>query len=92
MSDASERGEAMGMAAASVASALSELLRRIRLILVAVGEPGVCKGCGAAIYWLQHANGKRAPYTPEGLNHFADCREAARFRSRKKSTCDSSGK
>ena len=54
----------------------SNLLR----LLNAVGDRGFCKGCGAAIYWVQHKNGKKAPYTQDALNHFADCPKAKDFK------------
>lgn len=56
----------------------------IRLLLAQVGEPGKCRGCGADIYWVVHRNGKRAPYTPHGLNHFADCPAAQNFKVKAK--------
>lgn len=58
----------------------TELLRRITLLLSLVGDQSICKGCGAGIWWVQHRNGKRAPYTSEGLNHFIDCPQAQRFK------------
>jgi len=58
-----------------------ELLRRIKKLLSLVGSQGKCKGCGAEIWWVLHlANGTRAPYTAEGLNHFATCIKAKEFR------------
>ena len=49
-------------------------------LLKAVGENGWCRSCGADIFWLVTKNGKKAPYTPMGLNHFADCASADRHR------------
>lgn len=61
-----------------------ELLRRIKKLLSLVGSQGKCKGCGAEIWWVPHlANGTRAPYTAEGLNHFIDCPDAAQFKRKK---------
>ncbi len=51
-------------------------------LLKQIGEPGTCKGCGAAIYWVQHRNRKRAPYTASGLSHFADCPAASKFKTK----------
>lgn len=45
-----------------------------------IGDEGRCKGCGVLIYWVKHKNGKAAPYTAEGLNHFVDCPAAKEFR------------
>ena len=53
-------------------------------LLKNVGDRSTCSGCGAEIYWVHHKNGKRAPYTPAGLNHFIDCPKAAQFSTRKK--------
>jgi hypothetical protein len=58
----------------------TESVKRLLALLQAVGDPGKCKGCGVPIYWVLHRNGKRAPYTLNGLNHFADCPAADRFR------------
>lgn len=58
----------------------ADLRKRIGALLSNCGTPGTCKGCGAQIYWLQHRNGRNTPYTPEGLNHFADCPQAKRFK------------
>lgn len=60
-----------------------QLMQNIRRLLDQIGERSTCKGCGQAIWWVQHRNGKRAPYTPAGLNHFADCKAAAQFRKDK---------
>ena len=57
-----------------------EAIERIAALLKNAGQLAKCRGCGADIYWVRHANGVRAPYTPEGLNHFADCPAAGTFR------------
>ena len=57
------------------------LLSNINILLSHVGDLASCRGCGKAIFWVRHKNGKRAPYTPEGLNHFADCPQAKDFKS-----------
>lgn len=41
---------------------------------------GECKKCKAIIYFVTHKNGKQAPYTLEGSNHFADCPAAKDFK------------
>ena len=48
-------------------------------LLKQIGEPGICKGCNAAIVWVTHKNGKKTPYTLEGQSHFADCPAAKEF-------------
>jgi hypothetical protein len=43
----------------------------------AVGaDAGKCRSCGRAIWWVVTKAGKRAPYTVDGTNHFADCANA----------------
>ena len=39
-----------------------------------------CRGCGASIAWAVTANRKYAPLDPSGVNHFATCPRADRFR------------
>lgn len=51
-------------------------------LLSQVGDHGICKGCKAEIYWVQHRNGKRAPYDPDGVNHFATCPQAHHFKTK----------
>jgi hypothetical protein len=52
-------------------------------LLKAVGDEGRCKGCGAAIYWIKHRNGRRAPYEAStGRNHFIGCPNAADFKKK----------
>jgi hypothetical protein len=48
---------------------------RTLLKLIAV-EVRTCKLCPATIYMVQHNNGKIAPYTESGVNHFLDCPNA----------------
>lgn len=57
-----------------------EAAKRFRRLLAQIGDRAQCKGCNAEIYWVKHINGKNAPYTPEGLNHFSTCPRAADFR------------
>lgn len=59
---------------------VNQLRQNLTNILNQVGDPGTCKGCGAALYWVKHKNGKKVPYTESGLNHFVDCPAADRFR------------
>lgn len=47
-----------------------------------MGEPGSCRACRSAIFWLTHRNGRRTPYDPDGTNHFITCPEAESFRRR----------
>lgn len=51
-------------------------------LLQNIADRGTCSGCGAALYWVRHKNGKRVPYTPAGLNHFISCPKAEQFRKK----------
>ena len=66
---------------------LTQELERTRMLahvlLKHVGQPAICKGCGAEIYWVRHLNGKNVPYDPDGLNHFGSCVRADQFRKKK---------
>ena len=59
------------------------LRQNIHRLLTQVGGESKCRGCDAAIWWVVHRNGKKAPYTADALNHFADCPAAAKFRKPK---------
>jgi hypothetical protein len=48
-------------------------------LLKAIGDPGICRGCTASILWVRHRNGVKAPYNPDGVNHFATCSKAKAF-------------
>ena len=56
------------------------LLRNVERLLNQIGNQAKCRGCGRDIWWITHANGKKAPYTFEALNHFADCPNAKDFK------------
>jgi hypothetical protein len=63
------------------------LEKNIRQLLMVAGRPGVCRACGRDIFWLEMTkSGKFAPYTKEGVNHFADCEHADEFRKSAKAT------
>jgi hypothetical protein len=49
--------------------------------LIPAGEPiRSCRSCGASIYWILTASGKRMPVDPDGTSHFATCPNAAHHR------------
>lgn len=50
-------------------------------LLNQIGDESRCKKCNMTIYWVTHKNGKKTPYTSEGLNHFVDCPFAREFRT-----------
>lgn len=56
----------------------------MKKLLALIGSPGVCRGCGARIYWARHNNGANVPYTEAGLNHFVNCSEREQFRKDRK--------
>lgn len=46
------------------------------------GDLGTCRSCGATVYWRVTSAGKRAPYNPDGISHFATCPQAQTWRKR----------
>lgn len=79
--------EIIGAVAADTIRQLAQERDQARALMVnllgLVGDRGLCKGCKAEIYWVQHNNGRRAPYGPDGVNHFAVCSQADQFRKKK---------
>ncbi len=57
----------------------------MKKLLDLIGEPAICRGCSAPIYFVRHRNGKNVPYTSAGLNHFIDCPMAGDFARKPKS-------
>lgn len=62
-----------------------EEVRRLRsnishLLRAVAGDCTPCRGCGAPIWWIRTKTGRPAPWTADGLNHFADCPAASSFR------------
>lgn len=45
--------------------------------------PVACSSCGRQIWFVRTAAGKSAPYTADGISHFADCRTAAQHRGQR---------
>lgn len=63
---------------------LPTLEQRIEALLRNVAEEiRPCKACGVELAMVRHKNGKLAPYTMSGINHFIDCAKADQFRRRK---------
>lgn len=48
----------------------------------AVPDLGICRSCGAPIWWIRTKAGKRAPVDADGTNHFATCPQADQWRKR----------
>ncbi len=62
---------------------LPTLEQRIESLLRNVAEEiRPCRACGAELAMVRHKNGKLAPYTMAGVNHFIDCEKADQFRRR----------
>jgi hypothetical protein len=59
---------------------LEAVARGIRSLMLLIGDLDTCRACGKSIYWVRHLNGKCAPYTEAGLNHFIDCPRAQEFK------------
>lgn len=57
--------------------------KRVLSLLQQVGEPATCKACDAPMFFVVTRAGRRAPYTTEGLNHFADCPNASMFKKKR---------
>lgn len=54
--------------------------RMANLLALIATEIRDCRACGRKLYFVRHSNGKLAPYTIEGVNHFIDCANAAQFK------------
>ncbi len=64
-----------------------ELAKRIRDLLTRIAlYTRPCKACGTELAFVSHVNGNLTPYTMDGVNHFANCPEAARFKSKSRTT------
>ncbi len=57
----------------------------VREALTAGGDAALkqCRGCGAAIVWIETEAGKPMPCDPSGKPHWATCPSAEKFRNRK---------
>lgn len=73
--------ERLGNEIAAQKKLIADLLRN-------VGDPGICKGCKAEMFWVEHRNGKRAPYNSDGTNHFITCPDSELFKRRKSYAAD----
>lgn len=65
--------------AARYAAAIRSEMRRF---LETLGTPARCKGCEVIIYWVLHRNGRRTPYSQDGVNHWQDCAASKEMRER----------
>jgi len=54
----------------------------VKLYRVLGFDEGNCRSCGRRIWWVITKNKKPAPYTADGISHFADCPGAENHRGR----------
>lgn len=54
--------------------------RMATLLQLVAEEIRPCKACGVQLAFVKHRNGKLAPYTIDGVNHFINCFWADDFR------------
>lgn len=59
---------------------IRRLEKNILFVLGHVGDRGVCRSCGAAIFWVRSRGGKPMPLNRDGSSHFADCPNAEAHR------------
>lgn len=60
---------------------VTHVRNNIALLYKSIGaDQGKCRGCGATIWWVMHKSGRKAPYTKDALNHFADCPRRDQYR------------
>ena len=58
----------------------NRLKLNIERLLKQVGNKGRCIGCGAAVWWVNHKDKRKFPYTETGLLHFSNCPDAKDFK------------
>jgi len=62
---------------------IEEARRNVERLFAVIGAPvGQCRACGEKIWWVKTKHGKPAPFTREGISHFADCPAAHQFRKK----------
>lgn len=54
--------------------------RTIKRLLELTADQALYRCCDAPIYWVEHRNGKKVPYTSAGVNHFITCPATAEFK------------
>jgi hypothetical protein len=57
--------------------------RLATLLMLVAEEVRPCKACGVQLAFVRHHNGRLAPYTIDGVNHFIACPKAEDFRKQK---------
>ncbi len=56
------------------------MARELRFPIPPATPVKACRSCGAGIYWIVTAKGKRMPVDPDGTSHFATCPNADQHR------------
>jgi hypothetical protein len=77
----SDNGTLLGMLA-EIEAMVERKQEALRMLFDKIGDEAKCDGCGATIYFVRHKNGKKAPYNPDAVSHFATCSHAGEFRRR----------
>lgn len=54
----------------------------VRFEIPVGASPKSCLSCGARIFFIETARGKRMPVDPDGISHFATCTAASKWRGR----------
>lgn len=81
VSDPDARKVAKDCARAGAQAAAFEYRSYIRKMYGVLGlSPSTCKSCGKGIWWATTKNGKKIPYTEDGICHFVDCPSANQHR------------
>lgn len=58
--------------------------KRMSALLILIAEEiRPCKACGEQLTFVRHRNGKLAPYSIDGVNHFLTCPLADGFRKKR---------
>ena len=57
-----------------------ELRQKMSNLLKLIGNPGQCRGCQAAMWWIQTKAGKAMPLNPDGTPHWGTCPQARSFK------------
>ena len=77
----SDNGTLLGMLA-EIEATVERRQEALRMLFDKIGDEAKCDGCGATIYFIRHKSGKRAPYNPDAISHFATCQYASEFKKK----------
>ena len=65
------------------AQSLMPLKEKMSRLLQLIGNVSECTGCKAVIIWINTKMGESMPLDPDGVPHWASCRNARDFKKRK---------